>query len=1332
MDSQKKSATLPAGMAPPSSGSHGKAQQKLSSHSFSGGFLGRLKRRFRLKSKGYELQPENQAAVQGVRFQQCQENLAGQRLQEEGSAARGPAPADVVRTHSDRRTERPPQFRGGHKKDERKTRSDMLYDSNSAVQRNCLGKEVNVPNEYVVSDTNVIDLESDGGGITGDIFDEMDPGYETLDEVRRKMQMQFNQPQKMNGSACLPETELVCQRSKGPQHRRSQSTGHPQMAHPGEFYGMLDSGLGSPLVSDNSSSMRASDIVTKSLSVVSDTDISAYQSVNSVGYTHHDNFLSPSNLPSMRMNSCPGNTYDMSPGRSQDLLCPRGSQGVYNSDTYLPDHEVSELYANPKILMRKKSQREETEAKLRLSGHVSNRTSSNDSDEGNTSFDTDGKRSSTGDNQIEHREFEEESVPPIPERKYSLYLNQQNKRQNSQDKHVNTISVDSSYSSSVNESQSNESTCAMAENSMFSDHRGLADSAITDSVSSRILNQSADTFGQDSGFWLSEDDDILRSCDTSIHGDRSDIDKYIHNTSKQPSPAIRFENDERVILTGDVRTIAPESAKSVTDSENVQFELKKKGEIIDNLKEHISQREVSDDLYQNPWDVISDSKGQRRDITSAILRRSDDRAVASYKVQGEVIPHTVEREIIDQNSNQNDHQLLKKRNSSGSRISYKEMTVCQSASLEKLAFENTTANTGLLSDQMPSVQSSSSVRTTDSAENCLGQQRDSVVEHRNSVVEYRNSVVEHRNSIGEHRISGGETRNSGGAGRYSQSVKTDLQNTVLDATNQKQSNIHIINNKPVCADSTIKDQRNARISNDTHSQIPSKGRECPDQCATPCLRSTLGLENNSVDQSLCERDFESSLDGSTEPSIDSLGGSTDCLSEKSIEQRVVSYEDDADAVLESMDVQSDSFADEMTMSMAGSVSVQCDSNNQILEGIQGMNLSQDYDPPSDVSETLKTDSAEQETESISDPSDDIVSSASTLSPSARLPDYYYQDTEPVHMSLSELGMSDEQWVETEPIHMSVNELKRSKSHYEGEREHQSHFHTPSPSLWQSPQDYTTELRSSNSTQDHSLLPSTQQCSNVYETVDDDDQQDLETNVNVRRHGHPVMHPAYINNHGARPRRPYSVEVSSFQNRRDEDFMKRLDSRPPAVIPRTNPEEESQRDFMESMRQLKDCGWYWGPLSWDEAEIKLMNKPDGSFLVRDSSDDRYILSLSFNMQGRVHHTRIEHHKGKFSFWSQPDSHGKATIREFIEQCVKNSRNGQFLYFIRPSGPGSPPMPVHLLHPISRYKQMQSLQHMCRFQILQKVRRDHIDKLPIPTQIKDYLKDPQYYVEYLEED
>lgn len=58
-----------------------------------------------------------------------------------------------------------------------------------------------------------------------------------------------------------------------------------------------------------------------------------------------------------------------------------------------------------------------------------------------------------------------------------------------------------------------------------------------------------------------------------------------------------------------------------------------------------------------------------------------------------------------------------------------------------------------------------------------------------------------------------------------------------------------------------------------------------------------------------------------------------------------------------------------------------------------------------------------------------------------------------------------------------------------------------------------------------------------------------------------------------------------------------------------------------------CGWYWGPMNWEDAELKLKGKPDGSFLVRDSSDPRYILSLSFRSQGVTHHTRMEHYRGK---------------------------------------------------------------------------------------------------------
>lgn len=53
------------------------------------------------------------------------------------------------------------------------------------------------------------------------------------------------------------------------------------------------------------------------------------------------------------------------------------------------------------------------------------------------------------------------------------------------------------------------------------------------------------------------------------------------------------------------------------------------------------------------------------------------------------------------------------------------------------------------------------------------------------------------------------------------------------------------------------------------------------------------------------------------------------------------------------------------------------------------------------------------------------------------------------------------------------------------------------------------------------------------------------------------------------------------------------------------------------------------MNWEDAEMKLKGKPDGSFLVRDSSDPRYILSLSFRSQGITHHTRMEHYRGEWS-------------------------------------------------------------------------------------------------------
>ncbi|XP_076679278.1 uncharacterized protein LOC143374749 [Andrena cerasifolii] len=173
----------------------------------------------------------------------------------------------------------------------------------------------------------------------------------------------------------------------------------------------------------------------------------------------------------------------------------------------------------------------------------------------------------------------------------------------------------------------------------------------------------------------------------------------------------------------------------------------------------------------------------------------------------------------------------------------------------------------------------------------------------------------------------------------------------------------------------------------------------------------------------------------------------------------------------------------------------------------------------------------------------------------------------------------------------------------------------------------------------------------------------------------------------------------------------------------NNENKVKASLTEELLKLSNYGWYWGPISGSEADAKLISEPDGAFLVRDSSDDRYLLTLSFKSSGKLLHARMEHSRGLFSLCNQSESEVFSSVADLIDFSMNFSQSAVFCYS-RPRYPGQPAFPVRLTKPVSRFTQVRSLQYLCRFVIRQNTRVDNIHKLPLPTTIKGYIEEAHY--------
>ncbi|XP_028934570.2 suppressor of cytokine signaling 2 isoform X1 [Ornithorhynchus anatinus] len=161
---------------------------------------------------------------------------------------------------------------------------------------------------------------------------------------------------------------------------------------------------------------------------------------------------------------------------------------------------------------------------------------------------------------------------------------------------------------------------------------------------------------------------------------------------------------------------------------------------------------------------------------------------------------------------------------------------------------------------------------------------------------------------------------------------------------------------------------------------------------------------------------------------------------------------------------------------------------------------------------------------------------------------------------------------------------------------------------------------------------------------------------------------------------------------------------------------------KAMRELTHTGWYWGNMTVNEAKEKLKDAPEGTFLIRDSSHSDYLLTISVKTSAGPTNLRIEYQDGKFRLDSiiciksrlkQFDS--VAHLIEYYVRMCKDKRTGS-------ETPRNGTVHLYLTKPL--YTSTPSLQHLCRLTINKCTSK--IWELPLPTRLKDYLKEYQYQV------
>ncbi|XP_054615495.1 suppressor of cytokine signaling 3-like [Dunckerocampus dactyliophorus] len=162
--------------------------------------------------------------------------------------------------------------------------------------------------------------------------------------------------------------------------------------------------------------------------------------------------------------------------------------------------------------------------------------------------------------------------------------------------------------------------------------------------------------------------------------------------------------------------------------------------------------------------------------------------------------------------------------------------------------------------------------------------------------------------------------------------------------------------------------------------------------------------------------------------------------------------------------------------------------------------------------------------------------------------------------------------------------------------------------------------------------------------------------------------------------------------------------------------------LATLHKLQESGFYWGAITGKEANALLGAENTGTFLIRDSSDNRHLFTLSVKTVSGTKNLRVQCDAASFYLQTDPKNihlvpHFDCILKlvqYYMPQSKGNTRSGNVDYIYT----GGEKVPLELVKPLAC--SLSTLQHLCR-----KTVNGHLDisskRDQLPHRLREFLQD-----------